>query len=63
MAHIPQIFKKDSDGNWVKRKKPNKLIDEIRELASQFAEFECVKAPDDELILETKELARKASRI
>ena len=58
VSQIPQIFKKTADGEWIKRKKPNKLVDDIRTLSSQFASFEIVVDKDSEQMLKTKALAK-----
>jgi hypothetical protein len=63
VSQVPQIFSKTPDGEWIKRKKPNKLVDDIRELAGQFKEFNCVKETDSELILKTKEMCKSITRI
>jgi hypothetical protein len=61
VLQIPQIFKKTNSGKWIKRRKPNKLIDEIRELSLQFSSFECIIDEDSELMLEVKEKAKLPS--
>lgn len=63
ISQLPQIFAKAEDGSWVKRKKPNKLISEVRDLASEFSEFSCVKADDEEEIEKLKEMAKTTNRI
>ena len=63
VSQIPQIFKKDANGELRDRKKPNDLIDELRELSEQFASFECVLDKDSDTMLEMKEKAKLPSSI
>ena len=58
VSQIPQIFKKDRDGKFLKRKRANDLIDSIRELSDQFASFECLIDKDSEAMLEIKKKAK-----
>lgn len=60
VSQIPQVFTK-TGGNWLKRKTPNQLIDDVRELADQFSSFNCVVDDASELMLKIKEIARQAS--
>ena len=63
VSQIPQIFVKAADGRWPKRKKANKLVDEVRELTSQFETFSCVLDKDSETMLEIKKLAKQPNSI
>ena len=62
-AHLSSIFKKKKDGSWIKRKRPNKLVDEVRELSEQFDEFVCELDSDSDLMVRVKEMAKRPSRI
>ena len=62
VAHMPQIFTKTTKGEWVKRKKQNDLVDEVRELSEQFKSFNCVRGDDDEMS-KVKKMAKLANSI
>jgi len=59
VAHIPGMFKKDEAGLFSKRKKPNKLVDEVRGLSTQFASFSIEKASAESIGV-LKEKAKSA---
>ena len=63
VAQVPQIFEKTKAGTFLKRKRQNDLIDDIRELSSQFSSFQCVIDKDSEEMLEVKEKAKLPSSI
>lgn len=60
---IPQIFQKNKNGKFVKRKRPNELVDELRELSSRFKSFECVLDKDGEEVTAIREKARLVNSI
>lgn len=57
VTQIPQIFKK-VDGKFIKRKRPNKLVDSTRELASKFESFVCSYDKDSAEMAILKEKAK-----
>jgi len=63
VTQIPQIFEKDSSGQFTKRSKPNELVDELRELSSQFESFQCVIDKDSEEMLAVKLKAKLPASI
>lgn len=63
VSQVPQIFKKNSDGEFPKRKRPNVLVDELRELSEQFSLFECVLDKNSKEMVELKERAKSAASI
>jgi glycerol-3-phosphate cytidylyltransferase-like family protein len=61
ISHLPTIFAKDGDGCFKKRKKKNKLVDEVRELSTKFSSFVCETNKDAESINVLKMKAKSAS--
>jgi hypothetical protein len=61
ISHLPTIFDKDDDGNFKKRKKKNKLVDEVRELSEKFSSFTCETNKDSESVNTLKARAKSAS--
>jgi hypothetical protein len=62
-AHLSSIFTKKKDGSWIKRKRPNKMVDDVRELSEQFESFECTLDSDSELMAKIKGMAKRPSSI
>lgn len=58
-SQIPQIFNKTTKGEWIKRRKPNALIDEVRELSEQFKSFECAHVNTEETLEINEAIAEK----
>jgi hypothetical protein len=63
VTQVPQIFKKDSGGEFLKRSKPNELVDNLRELSTQFSSFQCLIDKDSEDMLSVKQKAKLPSSI
>lgn len=61
IGHLPTIFAKDDNGNFGKRKRKNKLVDEVRELSTKFYTFTCETNKDAESVNLLKEKAKSAS--
>lgn len=49
VGSIPAIFTKEANGTFKKRKKPNKLVDELRSLSDTFKSFSIEKASPKEV--------------
>ena len=58
MTQVPQLFKKDSSGEFLKRSKPNELVDELRELSTQFTTFQCLIDKNSEEMIAIKQKAK-----